>query len=60
MCGCIAKGHRLMPEEVGEEMKCLNFKPVRGRDFHTSCQQIIGFEMVWLYLLSTTVSDVEI
>lgn len=59
MCGCIAKGHRLMPEEVWEEMRCLTFKPVCGRDFHKSCQQIIGFEIVWLYLLSTTLTPLE-
>lgn len=54
MCGCIAKGQRLMLEEVGKEMRCLTFKPVRRRDFHKSCQEITGFEIVWLYLLSIT------
>lgn len=60
LCGCIAKGHRLMAEKLGEEMRCLTFKPVWRSDFHKSWQQIKGFEIVWLYLLSTTVSDGEI
>lgn len=60
MCGCIAKGCRLVLEEVGVEMRCLTFKPVCGRDFHKSCKQIIGFEIVWLYLLSTTLKPPSI